>query len=181
MDNLTFNNKQTKRVPINRNNLFFSEASYQFELSLGKNYLEQDVNQTVVLFEVDLEKTNLNNTYHESKKDGIVFKTPKELHVLYEIQAPTLQAYNTTKNVGSYIKSGQLTFGIYQETLDELEAEIKVGDYIGVLVNPTHMEYFTVVNDGRNNYDNQHTMYGYKSLWRDIVAAPVDENEFKGI
>lgn len=180
MENLEFNQNRGKRVPINRNNLFFSRDSYNFEKQLGKTYLEQDVNQTVVLYEVDLEKTNLNQTYHESKQDGIVFKTPVELHVLYNIQESELRTYNNSKNVGSYIKTGQLTFGIYQETLDELDSEIKIGDYIGVQITPTHMEYFTVINDGRINYDNRHSIYGYSSGWRSVKCAPVDSVEFNG-
>jgi hypothetical protein len=180
MSNLTFNNKHIRRVPINRNNLFYSEDSYQFELEIGKNYLEQDMNQTVILYEVDLTKTNLDSMYNESKSNGVVFKTPVELHVIYNIEQPSLETYDNSKKLGTYLKSGKLSFGIYQETLDELNANIKIGDYIGVQVTPTHMEYYTVVNDGRINYDNQHSMYGYKPGWRTINCASIDTNEFNG-
>jgi hypothetical protein len=78
------------------------------------------------------------------------------------------------------MQTGKLTFGVYQETLDENDAEIRVGDYIGVQVNETHMEYFTVVNDGRNNFDNAHTLWGVKPLYRTVVCTPVDQNEFNG-
>jgi hypothetical protein len=178
---LTFNaTSGTRRVPINRNNLFFDEDCYQFELELGKDYIEQDVNQTVVLYRVDLEKSNLDDVYGETSGSGVVFKTPVELHCLYKIEKPELKSYDKTKNLGTYIQTGQLTFGLYQETLDELGVEITTGDYVGVQVNPTHMEYFTVVNDGRNNYDNAHSIYGYKPGWRSVVAAPVDSTEFNG-
>lgn len=177
---MEINVKPTNRVPINRNNLFYSEQDYLFELEIGKTYLEQDVNQTVVLYEVDLNKTNLDSLYNESKADGIVFKTPVELHVLYKIEPNELASYDKSKNLGTYLKNGKLTFGIYQATLDELNAEIKVGDYIGVQVTPTHMEFYTVVNDGRVNYDNTHTFFGYKPGWRTITCAFVNPNEFNG-
>ena len=48
MDN---NNK--RRNPINRNNLFFSEEDFQFELNMGMDYLEQDLNQTIILYEIE--------------------------------------------------------------------------------------------------------------------------------
>lgn len=180
MENLTYNNNQIRRVPINRNNLFFSEESYQFDIDLGKNYIEQDTNQTVILYEVDLEKTNLSSVYKESLSNGIVFKTPVELHVLYEIETPTLESYDTSKNLGTYVKNGKLTFGLYQQTLDELGVKIKNGDYIGVQVSQTHMEYYTVVNDGRINYDNEHSIYGYLNPFRSIVCASIDPSEFNG-
>ena len=55
-------------------------------MEIGSNYLEQDVNQTIVLYEVDLTKTNLDAVYNEAKSNSIVFKTPVELHVIYEIE-----------------------------------------------------------------------------------------------
>ena len=70
---MEFNTNNIRKTPINRNNLFFSDESFIFEEELASNYITQDMNQTVVLFEVDLEKTNLNQLYYESKKDGIVF------------------------------------------------------------------------------------------------------------
>lgn len=178
MANIQFNTSGTRKVPITRNNLFYSEKDFQYEMEIGRDYLEQDVNQTVVLYEVDLAKTNLDAVYNESKSNQIVFKTPVELHVLYNIEKSELSSYDKSKNLGIYIKGGKLTFGIYQFTLDELQAEIKVGDYIGVQVTPTHMEFYTVVDDGRNNFDNQHTVFGYKNSWRSITCAYVDPNEF---
>lgn len=180
MANLEFNVNKTNKVPINRNNLFYSEKDFLFEMEIGKTYLEQDVNQTIILYEVDLTKTNLDAVYSESKSDSIVFKPPVELHVLYNVEPGELSSYDKTKNLGTYIKSGKLTFGVYQATLDELGAEIKVGDYIGIQVTPTHMEFYTVVNDGRNNFDNAHSVFGYKPAWRSISCAYVNPNEFNG-
>lgn len=180
MANIEFNIQKTNKVPINRNNLFYSEKDFQYEMEIGKNYLEQDVNQTVILYEVDLNRTNLDAIYSESKSDSIIFKPPVELHVLYNVEPGELSSYDKSKNLGTYIKSGKLTFGVYQSTLDELGAEIKVGDYIGVQVTPTHMEFYTVVNDGRNNYDNSHSVFGYKPAWRSISCAYVNPNEFNG-
>lgn len=180
MGELTFNVNNVVKVPINRNSLFYSEKDFQYEMEIGRNYLTQDINQTVILYEVDLEKTNLDANYMESKSDSIVFKTPVELNVIYKIEPSELASYDKTKNLGTYVKSGKLTFGVYQFTLDELNAEIKVGDYIGVQVTPTHMEFYTVVNDGRNNYDNAHSVFGVKPSWRTISCAYVNPNEFNG-
>lgn len=45
-------------IPINRNNKFFSKEDFDFELELGMEYLQEDVNQSIILYEVDLEATN---------------------------------------------------------------------------------------------------------------------------
>lgn len=179
MPNLNFNINKNHKVPISRNNLFYDEASFQYEMNIGKNYLEQDVNQTVVLFEVDIEKSNLDAVYNESRKDAIVFKPPVELHCIYTIEGATLKGYEKNKNLGAYVQQGKLHFGLYQATLDELDAEIKIGDYVGIQVTPEQMIYWVVINDGRNNFDNAKSVFGYKNPWRKIECAYVDENEFK--
>lgn len=175
----TYNN--VRRIPINRNNMFYSEEDYLFEMEIGKNYLEEDVNQTLILYQVDLEKTNLDVLYNESKKNAVVYKPPVEIHVIYELEESSLDSYDKTKNLGTYIKSGKLKFGVYQSTLDELGVEINVGDYVGLTTSNDHIEYFTVTNNGRNNFDNAHTTFGYKSAYRSCEAAQVNENEFNGI
>lgn len=180
MADIKFNINPTNKVPIHRNSLFYSDNDFNYEMNIGKNYLEQDVNQSVILYEVDLERTNLDSLYNETKLSDIVFKVPVELHVIYQIEQGELKAYEKSKNMGTYIKSGKLTFGVYQSTLDELNAEIKIGDYIGVQVTPTHREYYTVINDGRNNFDNTHSVFGTKPSWRTIICAYVDPVEFNG-
>lgn len=180
MENLEFNYKSEKKIPINRNNLFYSEKDFLFEQEIGKEYIEQDVNQKIILFQVDLEKTNMDVLYNETRADEIIFKTPIELPCLYEIQDSELRTYDNKKNLGMYRKTGKLDFTVYEQTLLEHQCDIKIGDYIGVQINETHTEYFVVTDDGRNNYGNSQTMYGYKNFYRHCYAAPVDNNEFNG-
>lgn len=180
MANIEFNTNKIRKNPIKRNNLFYSEESFNLDVEIGKNYLETDVNQTIILYSIDLSKTNASVVYGETKKDSIIFFPPVELNVIYEIESGELRSYDKSKNVGSYIKSGKLTFGIYQSTLDERGIEIKVGDYVGIQVTPEHMEYYTVVNDGRNNFSNEMSIFGYRPSYRKVECASIDINEFKG-
>lgn len=173
--------EKSRRIPINRNNLFYSPESFNYEIMMGKTYIEQDMNQTVVLYEVDLEKTNRDALYNEANNEQIRFKTPRELHVVYELEEADLRAYKQRQSVGVYMKLGKLNFGIYQATLDEMKCDIHRGDYIGLPVTEDKIEYFTVTNDGRVNYDNAHTMFGTVPFWRHIECAPVmNEKEFNG-
>jgi hypothetical protein len=41
MAKLNFTTDNIKRVPINRNNIFYSEESFAVEGAIGKNYIEQ--------------------------------------------------------------------------------------------------------------------------------------------
>ena len=47
------------------------------------------------------------------------------------------------------------------------------------MVDETTMRYFVVTNDGRNNFDNQHMIFGYRPAFRNCVAAHIDPSEMK--
>ena len=178
MAKLNFTTNNIKRVPINRNNLFYSDESFAFEVEIGKNYIEQDMNQTLILYQVDESATNINDIYGETKTYNVQFKTPIEFHCVYKIEEPELKSYDKTKSIGTYMKTGKLTFGVYQATLDELGVELKPGDYIGAMITEEHTEYFSISAINKN-YDNAHTMYGRKPFYLKVMCFPVDSSEFK--
>lgn len=179
MANLKFNTNNIRRVPINRNSLFYDAETFALEREIGKDYIEQDIGQTVVLYQVDASQTQTDAVYGESSSDEVAFKTPVEIPCTYKIEEPELKSYDKSKQLGTYMKTGKLTIGVYQETLVELNVDIKKGDYIGVQISPEHMEFFVVNNDGKNNYDNAHSLWGTVPLYRTIQCSPVDTSEFK--
>lgn len=175
------NEKIRRKNPVKRNNKFFSGEDFRLELEFSKEYLEQDANQTIILYQVDLEKTKVNDTYIEAKKDAIRFKQPIELPVIYEIQDAETKAYGATVQKGIYAKTGTLTFSVLISTLEEYNCDIKRGDYIGVQIDTEHVEYFTVTDDGRvMSTSNKYTMYGTTPYARKIECAPIDLGEFNG-
>lgn len=167
-------------IPINRNNKFFSKEDFDFELELGMEYLIEDINQSIILYEIDLEATNMNSIYKESDRNNIRFKVPKELIAIYEIEESRTKSYDNKTSAGVYAINGNLKVGIFQKTLNEGNCEIKRGDYIGIVVDIDRMAYFVVTNDGKLNTDNAHTMWGVKPIFRTIEATPVDISEFNG-
>lgn len=178
MASVTFNENKVNRIPITRNSLFYDKASFMYELSMGKQYVENDMGQTVILYQVDASSSQSDAVYGETSSSDVKYKIPVEVPCVYEIEEPELKSYDKSKNLGTYVKTGKLKLGVYQSTLDELGVDIKKGDYIGVQVSETHAEFFCVNNDGKNNYDNAHTMFGVESFYRSITANPVDASEF---
>lgn len=179
---LQFDNRTVSRkVPIKRNTKFFSGEDFDLELNFAKEYIEQDANQTVILYRVDLEKTKVNDIYKEASKDAIRFLPPIELPVVYEIGDAEMKAYGTKMQKGIYSQTGKLTFSVLISTLEEYNCDISRGDYIGIQIDSTHREYFTVTDDGRvASMSNKFTMYGTKPFARKIECASVDLGEFNG-
>jgi hypothetical protein len=171
------NNKIT---PITRINKFFSEEDFNLEISMGREAIEGDGNFTVILYRVNRDMSEYDSLYGEASKDGIRFFPPVELKVIPIMASPENKTYN--KNGGlRYLQDGNLTFGIYDSQLTELDTTLSYGDYIGYPVTETEIRYFSVVNDGVKNYDNKHTIMGYKGAFRTVNCATVDANEFRGL
>ena len=168
-------------IPINRNQKFFSKEDFDLEISFGREAVEDDGNFTIILYRVDRTLTSSDDVYGESGIDGIRFLPPIELKVIPIMAEPENKTYNSGSGSLRYLQDGQLTFGIYDAQLAEMDVELIFGDYIGYAVNETEVRYFNVVNDGRKNYDNRHTILGYKGAFRTVLCAPIDYNEFRGI
>jgi hypothetical protein len=173
---MNLDTKNIKRKnPINRNNFFVSEQQQDFQLAMSMEYINKVLNQTIVLYEVDLERTKIDEIYVESNYKNIVFKTPVELNVMYTIDKAELKTYDTKTIKGYYAKTGKLNFQIMAKELEANDCDIKRGDYIGVQVTPEHMEFFIVTDDGRVNFDNRHTLWGTKPYFRSISCTVVTD------
>ena len=168
-----------KLVPITRLGKFFGGEDYRLDIEMGEEWLIGDMNFTVVLYRVDREKTISDDVYGETLKDGIQFLAPIELKgsvLVSESQEKTLG------NSGIVQKEpGNMKFAIYQKTLDTLQVDILMGDYLAYWETEDTVRYYTVINDGKVNSDNKHTYGGYKPFFRTIIATWVSENEFNGI
>lgn len=183
MSELQFdNNKLRRKTPIRRNHKFFGRDEYNLEMEFAQEYMEQDANQTVILYSVDLSKTKVNDIYREADKNAIRYLPPVEVPCVYEIQEAEQQSYDKNKMKGLYAKPGKLIFSVLLKTMDELKIDIKRGDYIGVQLDEETMLFWTVTNDGKvASYANKNTIYGVRPYFRTIEAAPVDSAvEFNG-
>ncbi len=164
-------------VPITRINKWFSESDYNLEIDMGREAIEGDGNFTLILYRVDRNMTEHDNVYGEASTDGIRYFPPVEIKVVPIMNEAENKTYNPNGGL-RYLQDGQLLFGIYDAQLTDLKTQISYGDYIGYPVTETEIRFFSVVNDGIKNYDNKHTIMGYKGAFRTITCASVEDNEF---
>lgn len=166
------------KIPITRINKFYSDDDFELDIDMGREAIEEDGNFVVVLYRVDRQTTLFDNLYGESFS-GIKYKTPVELRVIPIISEATNVSLNGNGSQ-RHLEDGNLIFGLYQKQLEEMGVEIMYGDYIGYAINEMTVRYFSVANDGLKNYDNKHTIMGYKSAFRTILCTPASKDEFDG-
>ena len=168
------------KTKITRNNLFYSESDFLFDSDIGNDYINQDINQTVILFRVDRILTNTSR-WGETTEEGVIYKDPVELNCRYTIEKSSNKAHDTKQSLGSFQQKGNLKIGIYLQELEKKNIEITNGDYIGIQIKSNQMEYWVITKDGRVDFDNAHTMFGYKNLYISVEATHVDKKEFDGV
>ena len=168
-----------KLVPITRLGKFFGGEDFDLDIGMGQEWLEGDMNFTIVLYRIDRYKTKKDDVYGEVLEDGIQFMAPVELKGLVQVMAPINKFYGNSKV--EIQEPGNMKFSIYQKQLEDLNVEIFMGDYIGYYETEDRVRYYSVSDDGYVRSDNKHTYGGYKPFYRTITATWVSENEFKGL
>jgi hypothetical protein len=169
---------EKKRWPITRVHKFYDDVDFNMENEMAREYMEGDLNFIVVLFRVDRIKSQTDSVYGESDAEEIKFHPPVEIKVRLNLEESQSKAYSN-----SYVRYedyGNLVFTVFTDHLRELGVDISYGDYIGYPDKEDNIKYFTVVNDGKVNSDNQKTRVGYKSYYRKITCVTADPEEFNG-
>jgi hypothetical protein len=166
-------------VPITRLGKFFGGEDFALDVGMGEEWLLGDMNFTVILYRIDRYKTKTDDVYGEVLQDGVQFMAPVELKGLVQIMAPTNKLIGSSKIKQD--EPGNIKFSIYQKTLDDLQVNIFMGDYLGYYETESRVRYYTVIDDGLVKSDNKHTYGGYKPFYRTVTATWVSENEFRGI
>lgn len=168
-----------KRVPITRLNKFFAEEDFDLDIEMGREWLNGDMNFTLVLYGVDQQRTIKDDVYGEVTSNGVQFKAPVEFRAFVRIEESANSFIGNSRIIQN--EPGNLVFSVYEKELEELKMNINLGDYIGYWITESEVKYYSVVNAAQPNYDNKHTYGGYKKFYFTYTATPVSVNEFNGI
>ena len=167
------------KLPITRLSKFFSNEDFDLQIQMGQEYLHGDLNLKLVLFRVDRQKTTKDDVYGEVGIDDIKYFPPIEFNALVQIEGPKNNSYKN--GLLRYLEPGNMSVSVYIKHLEELNVEIKYGDFIGYPETENRMRYYTVVNDGKVTSDNKHNLFGQRPYYRTIICAPAQEQEFRGV
>ena len=167
------------KLPITRLTKFFGQEDFDLNLQIGQEYLHGDLGMKLVLYRVDKTRTETDDVYAEVGSDEIKYFPPIEFFGLVKIEAPKNSTYKD--GLLRYNEPGNMTVSVYIKHLQELNVDIKYGDFIGYPESETRTRFYTVVNDGKVVSDNKHNMFGYKPFYRNLICSPVQDNTFRGV
>ena len=167
------------KLPITRVSKFFGQDDFDLHIQMGEEYLHGDLNMKLVLYRVDRTKTEIDDVYAEVGLDEIKFFPPIEFNGLVKIDEPKNNSYKG--GILRYNEPGNLMVSVYIKHLEQLNVDIRYGDFIGYQESETRTRFYTVTNDGKVVSDNKHSMFGYKPYYRNIVCSPTQDNTFRGV
>ena len=116
-----------KRLPINRMGKFYDYLDFGLENDMAREYIEGDINFTVILFRVDRIKSQTDDVYGESDSEEIRFHPPVELKVRPNLEEAQNNSYS--EGYGRYEDYGNLIFTVFEDQLKELGVDISYGPY----------------------------------------------------
>ena len=86
-----------KLVPITRLGKFFGSEDFGLDISMGREWLDGDMNFQIILYRVDRTKTVNDDVYGEVEKDGIQFLPPISINAYVRIEEATEQFLGNSK------------------------------------------------------------------------------------
>ena len=168
--------KQIKNIEDNRYGLFMTENSFNLDIMYGRNYLETDNSQEIVLHRVNLIETQSHSLYGQAKSSDKVFMTPVPLKVMLSVTDADQEYYGGYLGGIGRDDTGNLVFGIYLEELKEKQTEINKGDIVGFNFSGEKNRYYEVENANNITDETSKSIGGFKPYWKRVSAVPVKED-----
>jgi len=168
--------KQIIDLENQRYGLFMSENSFDLDIAYGRNFLETDNVQEVIIHKVNVTKTKTHSLYGQSKtKDKVCF-SPVKIRSRVTVEAAKQIYYGD--NAGGIVRddTGNLVFGVYLKELEEKKIEILRGDYVEYNMSGVKNRYYEIENAENIIDTTEKTIGGFKSYWKKVTAIPVKED-----
>lgn len=163
--------------------LFFGDKEAQFFSSVGREVTEGVLQESFLLYRIDLQKTKTHKLYGEAKRKVWLPEIQVFGRINVETEAPSYQIAGGLEKKGM----GNFTAHVYLSHLEELGlitkeqgtnvivSGIKMGHFIGY-----KGQFYKIVDDGYSQISNEFSWAGDRRFYITIKAVEVDEDVFQG-
>jgi hypothetical protein len=163
--------------------LFFGDKERAFFSSAGREMTESILQESMMLFRMDLKRTQTHSLYGEAKSFQKSWKP--EVKILGRINVESVEPEFAAE--GGLVKKGfgQLTAHVYMEHLEEMDIvkyeqnqivvfDLNDGDFIGF-----KDQFYKIINNGHSQISNEFSWGGDRRFYITVSAVEVDEDVFK--
>jgi len=168
--------KQIIDLENQRMGLFMTDNSFDLDVMYGRNYLDTDNAQEVILHKINIVETKSHNLYGQAKTKDKKFFAPVRLKVMITIEDGKQEYYGSNPGGISRDDTGNIRFGIYLKELEEKGVEIDRGDIIEYNLSGEKNRFYEVVSANNISDETKKTIGGFKSYWKLVFGTPVKED-----
>jgi hypothetical protein len=168
--------KQIIDLEEQRMGLFMNNNSFELDVMYGRNYLETDNVQEIILHKINIIESKSHTLYGQTKTKDKKFFPPVKLKAMVTVGDSKQNYYG--QNPGGITRDDveNIRFGIYLKELEEKQVEIDRGDIIEYNMSGEKSRYFEVESANNVTDETKKTIGGFKPYWKLVIGVPVKED-----
>jgi len=168
--------KQIIDIENQRMGLFMTQNSFDLDVMYGRNFLQTDNVQEVIIHKININQTVVHALYGQSKTKDKKFMPPVRISVMVGVEDGKQEYYGN--NPGGIVRddTGNINFGVYLKELEEKKLEIDRGDIIEYNMSGSKNRYYEVESANNVTDTTAKTIGGFKTYWKKVVGVPVKED-----
>jgi hypothetical protein len=164
--------KQTIDLQDQRYGLFITENSFNLDIMYGRNYLDTDNAQEVIIHKINIIETKAHSLYGQAKAKDKKFMPPVRIKVMLNIEDSKQEFYGGGQGIVRD-DTGNISFGVYLKELEEKNLEINRGDIVEYNFSGEKSRYYEVENANSITDTTSKSIGGFKPYWKKVIAVPV--------
>jgi hypothetical protein len=170
--------KQIIDIEEQRMGLFMTQNSFSLDVMYGRNYLQTDNSQEILLHKINIIESKSNNLYGQTKPKDKKFMPPIRLKVMVTVADSGQKYYGDNPGGIARDDTGNISFGIYLKELEEKHIEIDRGDIVEYNMSGEKNRYYEVENANNVTDETKKTIGGFKAYWKKVIGVPVKSDTF---
>lgn len=168
--------KQIEDIENQRYGLFMTQNSFDLDVAYGRNFLQTDNVQEVIIHKINVNETKVHNLYGQAKTKDKKYMSPVRISVMVNVADGKQEYYGAGSGGITRDDTGNISFGVYLKELEEKKLEIDRGDIIEYNMSGEKKRYYEVENANNVTDETKKTIGGFKNYWRRVTGVPVKED-----
>jgi len=168
--------KQLTDIEDNRMGLFMNDNSFDLDVMYGRNFLQTDNAQTVIIHKINIIETKVHALYGQAKSKDKKYMSPITISVMITIEDGKQDYYGGNQGGITRDDTGIIRFGVYLKELEDKQIEIDRGDIIEYNLSGEKNRYYEVESVNSVTDTTSKTIGGFKNYWKQITGVPVKED-----
>lgn len=168
--------KQIIDLENQRMGLFMTDNSFDLDVMYGRNFLETDNAQEIIIHKINLNETKSHALYGQAKNKDKKFFPPVRIKVMVTVEEGKQENYGGNPGGIARDDTGKLIFGVYLKELEDKQLEIDRGDIAEYNLSGQKSRYYEVESVNNVSDETNKTIGGFKPYWKRVIGTPVKED-----